>query len=178
MARNGGLPTNSVVGTVMSNIGLEKALAKEKVKLVRTAVGDRYVSDEMRKCGAIVGGEKSGHIILSDYTTTGDGMVTAIQILNIMQKTGKKLSDLAGEMVEYPQILVNVKVANKDGWETNQNILKSIKYAEQALEGKGRVLVRASGTEKLIRVMAEGQVQSELDELAEYIASTIKKEMG
>lgn len=177
-ARNGGLPTNTVVGTVMSNIGLEIALAKENIKLVRTAVGDRYVSEEMCKSGAIVGGEKSGHIILSRYTTTGDGMVTALQILSIMLKTGKKLSELAGEMQEFPQLLVNVRVAERDGWDTNASIMASIGDVEEKLDGRGRVVVRPSGTEKLIRVMAEGPDQAELDMLVGQICDVVKREMG
>lgn len=177
-ARHEGLPTNTVVGTVMSNIGLEIALAKECIKLVRTAVGDRYVSEEMVRSGAIVGGEKSGHIILSRHTTTGDGMVTALQILSIMLKTGKKLSELAGEMQEFPQLLVNVRVAERDGWDSNAAIMGSIREVEEKLDGRGRVVVRPSGTEKLIRVMAEGPDQTELDTLVGYICDIVKQEMG
>lgn len=177
-ARTGGLPTNTVVGTVMSNIGLELALRKEGLKLVRTAVGDRYVCDEMRKGGAIVGGEKSGHIILSRYTTTGDGMVTALQVLSVMLETGKKLSELAREMEEFPQLLVNVRVAERDGWDRREDIASAIRDVEEKLAGRGRVVVRASGTEKLIRVMAEGPDQSELDRLVGQIADVVKKAMG
>ncbi|MCE5199847.1 MAG: phosphoglucosamine mutase [Armatimonadota bacterium] len=177
-ARNGGLPINTVVGTVMSNIGLEIALKKEKLKLVRTAVGDRYVSDEMRRSGAIVGGEKSGHIILSRHTTTGDGMITALQILTIMIQTGKRLSELAGEMTDFPQLLVNVKVAERDGWDEKPEIMAAIADAEQKLGDRGRVVVRPSGTEKLIRVMAEGQDQSEVECLVHGICDVVKKVMG
>jgi len=177
-ARTDGLPTGSVVGTVMSNVGLELALQKENLRLVRTAVGDRYVCDEMRASGAIVGGEKSGHIILARYSTTGDGMVTALQVLQIMLQTGKKLSELAGEMEEFPQLLVNVKVAERDGWEAKPEIIAAIKDAEAKLTGHGRVVVRPSGTEKLIRVMAEGPDQDELDTLVHQIADTVKRVMG
>lgn len=177
-ARNGGLPINTVVGTVMSNIGLEVALNTEGLKLVRTAVGDRYVSDEMRRSGAIVGGEKSGHIILSDYTTTGDGMVTALQILSIMLRTGKKLSELAGEMPEYPQILVNVNVTQREGWDTKPGIISAIKYVEDKLGKRGRVVVRPSGTEKLIRVMAEGPDEDEIRSLVEHICDAVKIALG
>lgn len=177
-ARTSGLPTNTVVGTVMSNVGLELALKKEGIKLVRTAVGDRYVSDEMRRSGAVVGGEKSGHIILSRYTTTGDGMITALQILSVMLHTGKKLSELASEMQEFPQLLVNVQVAERDGWDNKPEILSAIKDAEEKLAGRGRVVVRPSGTEKLIRVMAEGPDQQELEILVGQIADAVKRTMG
>jgi phosphoglucosamine mutase len=177
-ARTTGLPTNTVVGTVMSNIGLEIALARENLKLVRAAVGDRYVSDEMRRLGAVVGGEKSGHLILSRHATTGDGMITALQVLSIMLQTGKRLSDLASEMQEFPQLLVNVKVSRRDGWETEPRISASIKHAEDKLAGRGRVVVRPSGTEKLIRVMAEGPDQAELEALVGEIAENVKVAMG
>ncbi|MCE5314054.1 MAG: phosphoglucosamine mutase [Armatimonadota bacterium] len=177
-ARNGGLPTGKVIGTVMSNIGLELALKKEGLSLVRAAVGDRYVSDEMRKTGAIVGGEKSGHIILSRHTTTGDGMVTALQILSIMIRTGKKLSQLAGEMEEFPQLLVNVKVAERDGWDSKPGIIAAIKDAERRLGDRGRIVVRPSGTEKLIRVMAEGPNEDEVELLVGNICDAVKCAMG
>lgn len=177
-ARTDGLPANTVVGTVMSNIGLELALARKKLTLVRAAVGDRYVSDEMRRTGAIVGGEKSGHIILSRHTTTGDGMITALQVLAIMLQTGKRLSELAAEMEEFPQLLVNVKVARREGWEAEPRISAAIRSAEDKLAGRGRVVVRPSGTEKLIRVMAEGPDQSELETLVYEIADKVKAAMG
>ncbi len=177
-ARTAGLPTGTVVGTVMSNVGLELALAKENLKLVRTPVGDRYVSDEMRRLGAVVGGEKSGHIILSEHTTTGDGMITALQVLSTMLDTGKRLSELAAEMEEFPQLLVNVRVAQRDGWDTNPEISSAIRDVEEKLTGRGRVVVRPSGTEKLIRVMAEGPDQDELHLLVGQIADAVKRAMG
>lgn len=177
-ARTGGLPTNTVVGTVMSNVGLELALARENLKLARTPVGDRYVSDEMRRLGAVVGGEKSGHVILSEHTTTGDGMITALQILSIMLQTGRRLSDLAAEMEEFPQLLVNVRVADRQGWETKPEIIAAIRDVEAKLSGRGRVVVRPSGTEKLIRVMAEGPDQDELETLVGRIADAVRTAMG
>lgn len=177
-ARTSGLPTNTVVGTVMSNVGLELALQKEGLKLARTAVGDRYVCDEMRRSGAIVGGEKSGHIILSRYTTTGDGMITALQVLAVMLQTGKKLSELAAEMEEFPQLLVSVRVAERDGWDRKPEIISAIEDVEKKLAGRGRVVVRPSGTEKLIRVMAEGPDQRELEILVGQIADAVKRAMG
>jgi len=178
LARQNRLPHNGVVATVMSNIGLEIALARENISLIRTQVGDRYVSDEMRRTGITIGGEKSGHIIFSDHSTTGDGMVTALEVLNVMLETNKPLSDLASQMEEFPQVLVNVRVRGKDGWETIPEITDSINTAKKRLEGRGRVFVRASGTEKLIRVMAEGPDQSELDEIAAEIASVIRQRLG
>lgn len=177
-ARTGGLPTGTVVGTVMSNVGLEIALAKAGLTLVRTAVGDRYVCDEMRRSGAIVGGEKSGHLILSRYTTTGDGMVTALQVLSVMAQTEKRLSELAAQMESLPQVLVNVKVERRDGWDRQPAIAAAIRDAETKLEGRGRVVVRPSGTEKLIRVMAEGPDEAELKQLVEQIAAEIRRALG
>lgn len=177
-ARRGGLPANTVVGTVMSNIGLEIALRKEGLTLARTPVGDRCVSDEMRRGGAVVGGEKSGHVILSRHTTTGDGMVTALRVLSIMIEEGKKLSELASEMRELPQLLVNVKVERRDGWDKHRDIVCAIEHVEDKLAGRGRVVVRPSGTEKLIRVMAEGPDQQELETLVGQICDAVKKAMG
>ena len=141
-------------------------------------MGDRYVCDEMRRSGAIVGGEKSGHIYLSRYTTTGDGMVTALQVLSIMVETGKKLSELAAEMEEFPQLLVNVQVGRRDGWEQEPGIVSAIREAETRLKGRGRVVVRPSGTEKLIRVMAEGPDREELERLVWQTADAVKKALG
>ena len=177
-AREGDLPGNLVIATVMSNIGLEIALANEGIKLIRTPVGDRYVSDEMRRTGAIVGGEKSGHIILARHTTTGDGMVTALNILTIMMQTGKHLSELASCMVEFPQLLLNVPVRERDGWDLVPEITSAIKNAEEVLKGRGRVVVRPSGTEKLIRVMAEGPDMDELNKLVGNIVEVVKNKLG
>lgn len=177
-AKANDLPGNVVVGTIMSNIGLEIALKKSNVNLLRTAVGDRYVAEEMRASGAVVGGEKSGHIILSRHTTTGDGMVTALQILSIMIRTGNRLSELAAEMQEFPQLLVNVKVLKRDAWDEQPEICAAIKEADSKLAGRGRVVVRPSGTEKLIRVMAEGPDAQELTMLVNDIAEAVKKTLG
>jgi phosphoglucosamine mutase len=178
LARQGRLPHNKVVATVMSNIGLEIALKREGIELLRTSVGDRYVSDELRRTGATIGGEKSGHLIFTEYSTTGDGIVTALQVLNVMIETGKPLSELVDQMVEFPQILINVPVRDKTGWETNPEIAASIAAAESSLDGRGRVLVRASGTERLIRVMAEGPDQTELEQIAAEVCTVIKHALG
>jgi len=171
------LPGNAIVGTVMSNIGLEIALGKQNVRLIRTPVGDRYVSEEMRRAGAIIGGEKSGHIIFSRHATTGDGIITALQVLQIMRQTGKRLSELASVMEEFPQILLNVQVKHRNGWDESPEIRAAITEAEQQLLGRGRILVRASGTERLIRVMAEGPDLAELETLTEQVASVVRERL-
>lgn len=178
LARTKGLPADTVVGTVMSNIGLELALKNEGLKLVRAAVGDRYVSDEMRRIGAVVGGEKSGHIILSEFTTTGDGMITALQVLAVMLKTGKKLSELAAEMQEFPQLLINVPIARRDGWDRVPEIQTAIQDVESTLGERGRVVVRPSGTENLLRIMVEGPDQGEISELSQQIADVVKASLA
>jgi len=178
LARKDRLPQRAVVSTVMSNIGLEIALSREGIRLLRTQVGDRYVSDEMRKTDIVLGGEKSGHVIFAEHATTGDGMVTALQVLGIMLETGKPLSELAAVMEEFPQILVNVPVGDKHGWERVPEITSAIQAAEKRLAGRGRVFVRASGTEKLIRVMAEGPDLAELEHITGEICSAVKKALG
>jgi phosphoglucosamine mutase len=178
LARTKGLPADTVVGTVMSNIGLELALKNEGLKLVRAAVGDRYVSDEMRRIGAVVGGEKSGHIILSEFTTTGDGMITALQVLAVMLKTGKKLSELAAEMQEFPQLLINVPIARRDGWDRVPEIQTAIQDVESTLGERGRVVVRPSGTENLLRIMVEGPDQGEINALTQQIADVVKASLA
>jgi phosphoglucosamine mutase len=177
-ARTTGLATNRVIGTVMSNLGLEVVLRDAGITLVRTAVGDRYVCDEMRASGAVIGGEQSGHVILLPHTTTGDGMVTALRVISVMQETGKKLSELADQMPRFPQLLINVRVERRDGWESQPSIQSAIRDAEEKLRGRGRLLVRASGTESLIRVMAEGPDQDEIDTLVNRIADAVKQSMG
>lgn len=178
LARTNDLPGRAIVATVMSNIGLEIALSRESISMTRTNVGDRNVSDEMRRTGIAIGGEKSGHIIFSRHSTTGDGMVTALQMLAVMLETGKPLSELASQMEEFPQILVNVRVRQKDGWEDIPELQAAIEAGEERLAGRGRVFVRASGTEKLIRVMAEGPEQSELEQITDEIVEVVKRELG
>ena len=178
LAQQKQLPNNSVVATVMSNIGLEIALQRENISLIRTQVGDRYVSDEMRRTGIVIGGEKSGHIIFSKHSTTGDGIITALEVLSTMLETGKPLSDLADQMQEFPQILINVHVKKKDGWERIPKIAEAVKVGEERLANRGRVFVRASGTEKLIRVMAEGPDLSELEEITGEICGVVKEMLG
>lgn len=172
------LKNNVVVGTIMSNMGLEVALRRSGVTLIRAAVGDRYVSEIMRRHGYSIGGEKSGHLIFGDLTTTGDGLLTALQVLRVMQETGCPLSVLADEMTEYPQVLLGVKVRDRAAWEKDAEITKAVARASELLSGRGRINVRASGTEKLVRIMAEGPDQEEIDTIAHEIANLVEKKTG
>ena len=172
------LKDNMIVGTVMSNIGFHKAAEELGMKTCSTAVGDRYVLEKMLAEGYSIGGEQSGHVIFLDYNSTGDGLLTAVQTLSIMKEKGKSLSELAGLMTKYPQLLVNVRVLTKAGWETNTAIQDAIREAEEELGSNGRILVRPSGTEPLIRVMAEGPDQEQLEELCHRIGDVIRIEQG
>lgn len=178
LKEQGKLKENMIVGTVMSNIGFHKAAKELGMQTCRTAVGDRYVLEKMLAEGYSIGGEQSGHVIFLDYNSTGDGLLTAVQTLSIMKEKGKSLSELAGLMTKYPQLLVNVRVLTKAGWETNTAIQDVIREAEEELGANGRILVRPSGTEPLIRVMAEGPEQEQLDELCHRIGHVIRIEQG
>ena len=162
----------------MSNLGLYKALETAGIQTKQTAVGDRYVMSEMREGGFAIGGEQSGHIIFLDHTTTGDGMLSALQLVNIMKATGKKLSELASEMTKYPQKLVNVKVTDKNAVSENPRVAEVIKQVEEEMAGNGRVLVRPSGTEPLVRVMVEALTEDACDTYANKVAEVVKEEMG
>ncbi len=174
------LKNNTLVGTVMSNLGLIKFCEKEDINFVATKVGDRYVLESMLKNDYVVGGEQSGHVIFREYATTGDGELTAIQILNILGKDKKKLSELASIMETYPQVLKNVKVSKegKDSYQQNTNIMNFIKEQEDKLNGNGRILVRASGTENLIRVMIEGKDIDYITKMCDDIVALIKSELN
>ncbi len=178
MIKKGTLPYNTVVTTVMANIGFHKAIKAAGGRAEVTQVGDRYVLENMLKNGYKIGGEQSGHIIFTDFSTTGDGPITALQVLSSLKRSGRKASDLTNLMTTYPQLLVNVKVATKDGWEENEAIKAAIAAGEQELGSDGRILVRPSGTEPLIRVMAEGPDQAQLDIICHRIADVVKKEQG
>ncbi len=178
MIKKGTLPYNTVVTTVMANIGFHKAIKAAGGRAEITQVGDRYVLENMLKNGYKIGGEQSGHIIFTDFSTTGDGPITALQVLSSLKRSGRKASDLTNLMTTYPQLLVNVKVATKDGWEENEAIKAAIAAGEQELGTDGRILVRPSGTEPLIRVMAEGPDQAQLDTICHRIADVVKKEQG
>jgi phosphoglucosamine mutase len=176
--RQGRLPGDTVVATVMSNIGLEIALRQRGIKLVRTPVGDKYVMETMLQGGYALGGEQSGHVILAEHLPTGDGMATALAVLRVMVETGRELSDLAGDLVTYPQTLVNVRVRRKAPVEDVPVIRDAIARVEAALAGRGRVLVRYSGTEPLLRVMIEGQNQASVQAMAEEIADAVRESIG
>ena len=170
------LPGNTLVTTVMANLGLDLAMRKNGIKILKTKVGDRFVLEEMLKGGYVVGGEQSGHIILTEYSTTGDGLLTACNILRIMRETGKPLKELKNVMYKLPQVLVNIKVKNKD-YASFKEINDCIKNADEILAGRGRILVRPSGTENLIRVMAEGPDESEIKKIVENIAQVVAKHL-
>ena len=178
MMRKGTLPYNTVVSTVMANIGFHKAIKKAGGRVEITQVGDRYVLENMLKNGYKIGGEQSGHIIFSEYSTTGDGPITALQVLASVKRSGHKASELTKLMTTYPQLLVNVRVATKEGWEENEAIKAAIEAGSQELGSDGRILVRPSGTEPLIRVMAEGPEQEQLEAICHRIADVVKKEQG
>lgn len=178
MIRAGHLPHKTVVTTVMANIGFHKAIAELGGRVDVTAVGDRYVLESMRANGYSIGGEQSGHIIFAEHATTGDGLITALQVLAALRRSGKKASELNAMMTTYPQLLVNVRVKTKAGWEENPAIRAAIKEGERILGSEGRVLVRPSGTEPLIRVMAEGSDQNQLEEVCGAIVEVVKHEQG
>lgn len=175
---HGQLKHQTVVSTVMSNLGFYKGLEEHGVQSIQTAVGDRYVVEEMKKSGYNLGGEQSGHLIFLDYNTTGDGMLSAIQLVNIMKSTKKPLSQLAGEMKKFPQLLVNVRVQDKHKVMENELIASTIREAEAEMNGNGRILVRPSGTEPLVRVMAEAQTEEICREVVDRIVAVVTKEMG
>jgi phosphoglucosamine mutase len=174
----GRLPGPAVVATVMSNIGLEIALRDRGIEMVRTAVGDKYVMEEMVKRGFALGGEQSGHVIFSDHLFTGDGLATALNVLHIMADTGKELADLAAALVTYPQVLVNVRVKQKTDLKTVPAIADAMKKVEDRLAGNGRLLVRYSGTEPLLRIMLEGKDDGEITQWANDIADVVRAQLA
>jgi phosphoglucosamine mutase len=176
--RQGRLTGDTVVATVMSNIGLEIALRESGIDLVRCPVGDKYVMEEMVKRGLALGGEQSGHIIFSEHLFTGDGIATALSVLRVMAETGRGLSDLAAELVTYPQILVNVRVQRKTPLADVPSISALMKDVEGRLAGQGRLLVRYSGTEPLLRIMLEGRHEHEIRAWADEIASEVKRALA
>ena len=173
MAAAGRLAGNLIVATVMSNLGLEVALRRAGIVIERTRVGDRYVLERMRELGASLGGEQSGHIIFLDHATTGDGLITAMQVVNVMMETGKRLSELAAPIERYPQVLKNVRVTARDGVGANPAVQAAVGEAERRLGARGRVLVRPSGTEPLVRVMVEAEDEAEAESLATHLAEII-----
>jgi phosphoglucosamine mutase len=170
------LPENTLVTTVMANLGLELALKPHGIKVVKTKVGDRFVLEEMQKLGSVVGGEQSGHVILSEFATTGDGILTACNLLRIMRETDSSLADLSKIMKKLPQVLINIRVKNK-AFESCNEIVCAIEEVDKTLEGRGRLLVRCSGTEDLVRVMAEGPDETEIKTLATGLSELIAQKL-
>ena len=175
LKEQGELKDNMVVSTVMSNIGFYKAIEENGLQSVKTAVGDRYVVEEMRNNDYSLGGEQSGHIILMNYATTGDGILTAVKLADIIKTSGKSLEELAGEVSIYPQKLVNIKVIDKKSAMEDVEILAECEKVEKELEGNGRILLRASGTENLIRVMVEASSDELTDKYCEQVAKIVRE---
>lgn len=178
LAKNKRLKKETIVTTVMSNLGFHKAVEEIGLQDVITQVGDRYVVEEMRKNDYNFGGEQSGHMVFLDFNTTGDGMLSGIQLLNIMKQTGKQLSELAAEVKIYPQKLVNIRVSNKYGAMEVPAIKKVIEEAEAEMNGQGRILVRPSGTEPLLRVMAEAPTDEKVNYYVDKISEVVREEIG
>ena len=178
LRRHGQLAKQTVVGTVMSNYGLEQALTKAGIILARTAVGDRYLLERMSADGYNFGGEQSGHFIFLDHNTTGDGLISSLQVLSLMKRTEKPLSELAKVMTAMPQVLLNVSVTKKPNLDTVPELQRAIQESEQSLNGSGRVLVRYSGTEPLLRVMVEGESDDQIREVANRLVDVVRTHLG
>lgn len=178
MKGRGALAENTVVGTVMANLGFQLAMKREGIDVVTTKVGDRYVLEQMRALGACIGGEQSGHIIFLEHNSTGDGLVTALQLLSVIATTGKPVSELMQVMDKFPQALVNVRVADKALYAGNGAIAAAEQRASAELGEEGRLLVRPSGTEPLIRVMVEARTQEQADQIAQRVADVVAAEIG
>jgi phosphoglucosamine mutase len=178
LKREDRLAGNTIVATVMSNIGLELACKASGIEMVRTAVGDKYVMEEMLKRGATLGGEQSGHVIFSDYLYTGDGLCTALNVLRTVAMTGRSLADLAADLTNYPQVLLNVRVREKVDLQSVPDIASTIRRVEERVDGHGRVLIRYSGTEPLLRVMLEGRDEGEIRAWAQEIVDVVQTNLG
>ena len=169
---------DAVVATVMSNIGLELALNNEGIELLRTAVGDKYVMEEMQKRHLSLGGEQSGHLIFAEYLFTGDGLITALNVLRTMAATGRELAELADDLKTYPQVLINVRVRERVDLKTIPQVAATMKKVEEQLRGHGRLLVRFSGTEPLVRVMLEGRDKVEIEALASEVVDVVRAHLN
>lgn len=178
MKKRGVLANNKVVSTVMANFGFIKAMEELDIEVIRSPVGDRYVIQDMLKHEANLGGEQSGHMIFLDHNTTGDGLVSALQVMRIMIETDSKLSDLATVFKRYPQACINVRVASKPPLEKMSKVKEAVAQVEKNLNDSGRVLVRYSGTENICRVMVEGPKQKQVQQMAQTIANAIENEIG
>ncbi|MCC7010861.1 MAG: phosphoglucosamine mutase [Acidobacteria bacterium] len=176
--RDGRLTGDTVVATVMSNAGLELALRQRGIRMLRTPVGDKHVMDEMRRGGFALGGEQSGHIVLAEHLPTGDGLATTLAVLRVMARTGRELTELAGELVVLPQTLKNVRVSTRTPIDDLPLVQAEIERVTAAIAGRGRVLVRYSGTEPLLRVMIEGEDQARVERWADDIVDAVRKALG
>jgi phosphoglucosamine mutase len=178
LRNSGHLCGDVVVSTVMANLGLEKALEREGIRMVRTPVGDKYVLEEMERLGAVLGGEQSGHVIFREFATTGDGLLTALRVFETATKTGQGLDELTADLIVFPQKLVNVRVREKKALTEVPAVAREIQRVEAEFAGSGRVLVRFSGTEPLARVMVEGPDMDQVERSCAVIAEAIRREMG
>ncbi len=174
----GRLVDDTVVATVMSNLGFVQAMQREGIKVEQTKVGDRYVLETMKARGFVLGGEQSGHVILSQHSTTGDGILTALQVLDRLATTGRSLRDLAAVMTRLPQVLVNVPGVDKSRADSDGPLLEAVAEAEQALAGTGRVLLRPSGTEPLVRVMVEAESSEQAEAVADRLAAVVRERLA
>ena len=174
----GALKDDTVVATTMSNMGLEAALGRNGIRMLRAPVGDKYVLQMMRQHRASLGGEQSGHILFPAHSTTGDGLLTALLVLDILQRSGKPLHELTADFKVFPQVILNVRVREKQPLEQLPSVSRCVTEAEDALAGRGRVVVRYSGTEALARVMIEAESRAEMEHHAERIAQAIRAELG
>ena len=178
MAQQGRLKTNTVVTTVMANLGLDECLRAAGIDIVKTQVGDRYVHEEMQRMGANLGGEQSGHLLFPDYSPTGDGILSALALLGVMRESGEALASLATCMRKFPQVLVNVPVARKPPMESLTGLMERVQIFEREMDGTGRILLRYSGTESLARVMIEGADDTRIRAMADELAADIRRELG
>jgi phosphoglucosamine mutase len=178
LAARGRLKANTVVTTVMANLGLDESLAAAGIRIAKTQVGDRYVHEEMLRVGANLGGEQSGHLLFPDHAPTGDGILSALALLAVMRDTGETLAALAGCMRKFPQVLVNVPVARKPPLDSLDTVTERIRAFEREMDGGGRILVRYSGTEPLARVMIEGADDGRIRAMADELASALRTELG
>ena len=178
MKEKGLLKDDTVVSTVMSNLGFYKAIEAHGMRSDKTKVGDRYVVAEMREHGYNLGGEQSGHIVMMDYNTTGDGLLTGVHLAAVVKESGKKLSELAAQIETFPQELVNVRVTDKHHVTENEKVKEVMSQVEEKMAGNGRILVRASGTEPLVRVMVEAETEELARDYSSEIAEVVEAEMG
>jgi phosphoglucosamine mutase len=174
----GALPDDTVVTTVMANLGFRLAMEKAGIRVLETKVGDRYVLEEMLRSGAVVGGEQSGHVIFLRHATTGDGLLTAVQFLTLAQRAGVPVADLAATMERFPQVLLNLPVEDPSRLEDAEEAWAAVRAAEEALGDRGRVLVRPSGTEPLVRIMVEAATEQDARAHAEAISEAVRRSLG